>query len=307
MTALHHEQVAALRAFNRDYTARIGLLNAHLDKSPFSLSEARILYELANRTSPTAAEIGRALGLDRGQLSRTLKRFVDRGLVETRAEPGDARHVLLSLTAAGRDVFAALESNTIGAVGELLDSLSPIRRSRLISATRTITDIFQANQVSAPILRDPRPGDLGWVIHRQARLYTSEYGWNGEYEALITRIIAEFQQAFDPKMEAVWIAEIDGQIVGSIFLVKGDEPHVAKLRLLYVEPDARGTGVARLLVEACIARAKENGYARLDLWTNSVLIAARKLYEKAGFRLMHEAPHHSFGKDLVGQTWSLDL
>jgi len=301
------QDIAALRAFNRIYTKRIGLLNAHLDRSPFTLSEARVLYELAYRADPTAAEIGRALDLDRAQVSRTLKRFASRGLLDTRAQEGDARNVLLSLTEAGRTAFAALESNTRDAVGGLLHGLPPSDRRSLLWAAQTMTRIFEADPTKALTLRDPQPGDLGWIVHRQTVLYTQEYGWNSDYEALAAKILADFHQSFDAAKEGAWIAELDGRIVGSIFLVRSDQPDVAKLRLLYVEPEARGTGVARTLVDACIERARACGYARLDLWTNSVLTAARRLYERAGFKLVDEAPHHAFGHDLVGQTWSLDL
>ncbi len=303
----HDQDVAALRAFNRFYTRRLGLLNAYLDKSPFTLTEARILYELAHRTDPTAAEITRALDLDRAQLSRTLKRFSDRGLIETCVHPQGGRGRPLSLTSVGRVAFAALEKNTRDAIGALLDALPPGKRSSLLAAAKTIEVVFEDSPVSGIVLRDPNPGDLGWIIHRQAILYAEEYGWNRDYEALVARILADFVQSFDKTHEAAWIAEIHGRIVGSIFLVRGDKPEVGKLRLLYVEPEARGAGVGAMLVAACIERARAVGYERLVLWTNSVLVAARRLYERAGFKLIDETPHHSFGHDLVGQTWSLDL
>jgi DNA-binding MarR family transcriptional regulator/GNAT superfamily N-acetyltransferase len=306
-TQNHEREIAALRAFNRVYTHRLGLLNAHLDDSPFTLSEARVLYELAYRSQPTAAEIGRALDLDRAQISRTLKRFADRGLLRTREDPAHGRHQLLSLTAAGRKAFAALESNTRHAVGALLEELPAARRKRLLSAANSIVEVFETQPAQAVTLRDPKPGDLGWIIHRQAVLYAEEYGWDGDYEALIAGILADFRSSFDPAREAAWIAESDGRVVGSIFLVRGDAPSVGKLRLLYVEPDTRGMGVGKTLVDACIARARDVGYQRLVLWTNSVLTSARRLYERAGFVLIEEKPHHSFGKDLLGQTWSLDL
>lgn len=306
-TADREREIAALRAFNRVYTNRLGLLNPHLDNSPFTLSEARILYELAHRTDPTAAEIARALNLDRAQISRTLKRFGERGLVEARDDPQHGRNQLLSLTESGRATFAALERNTRDAIGGLLDALPAPRRARILAAAETITRMFEAEAAPAVILRDPRPGDLGLVVHRQTVLYAEEYGWNGDYEALAARILADFHQSFDPAREAAWIAELDGRMVGSIFLVRGDRPEVGKLRLLYVEPEARGMGVGKMLVDACIARAKEVGYARVNLWTNSVLASARRLYQRAGFVLASEEPHHSFGHDLVGQFWSLDL
>ena len=307
MTVQHEQDVAVLRSFNRVYTSRLGLLDAHLDDSPFTLSEARILYELANRTDPTGAEIARALNLDPAQISRTLKRFADRGLVATRDDPSHGRHQLLSLTERGRTAFAALESNTRRAVGALLDGLPPVRRAAMLSAASTITRIFEEDAAPQPHLRGLKPGDLGLVIARQSILYTEEYGWNGDYEALVAHILADFHQSFDPARDAAWIAEMDGRMAGSIFLVHGDEPEVGKLRLLYVERDARGAGVGQMLVAACIDRARAVGYKRLDLWTNNVLSAARRIYERAGFLLVDETPHHSFGKDLVGQTWSLVL
>ena len=307
MTVRHERDVAALRGFNRVYTMQLGLLDAHLDDSPFTLSEARILYELANRTDPTAAEIARVLRLDPAQISRTIKRFANRGLVAMRDDPSHGRHQLLSLTGPGRAAFAALEGNTQRAVGALLDGLPPFRRAAMLSAARTITRIFEQDTTPRPVLRGLRPGDLGMVTARQAILYAEEYGWNGDYEALVARILADFHQSFDPDRDAAWIAEMDGRMAGSIFLVHGDEPDVGKLRLLYVERDARGAGVGKLLVAACVDRARAVGYKRLDLWTNSVLSAARAIYQRAGFVLVDEMPHHSFGKDLIGQTWSLAL
>ncbi|MET3665616.1 helix-turn-helix domain-containing GNAT family N-acetyltransferase [Caulobacter sp. 1776] len=299
--------IAALRAFNRTYTRKLGLLNPRLDDSPFSLTEARVLYELAHRTDPSAAEITRVLDLDPAQLSRTLKRFATRGLVETSDHPDGGRSRPIRLTTAGREAFAALEHKTRGAIGALLETLPDGKRASLLGAARTISQVFDADATSAVVLRDLKPGDLGWIIHRQAVLYAEEYGWNQDYEVLVARILADFAQAFDPAREAAWIAEIDGRVVGSIFLVRGDAPDVGKLRLLYVEPETRGSGVGAMLVRACIARAREVGYARLNLWTNSVLSAARRIYEREGFVLIEESPHHSFGQDLIGQTWSLDL
>ena len=301
------QDVAALRAFNRVYTNRLGLLNPHLDGSPFTLSEARILYELAHRSAPTAAEIGRALHLDRGQISRTLKRFSDRGLIEMRDDPTHGRQQLLSLTATGQASFDALDGKTQQAVSELLAGLPGFRRRSLIAAAETISAIFEAEEKPTVSLRGLKPGDLGRIVGRQAILYAQEYGWNQDYEALAARIVANFHQSFDPAREDAWIAEMDDQMVGSIFLVKDEKPTVAKLRLLYVEPDARGAGVGKMLVEACIRRARDLGYERLDLWTNSVLVAACSIYQKAGFELVDEAPHRSFGHDLIGQTWSLTL
>lgn len=301
------KDINELRAFNRVYTRRLGLLNAHLDKSPFTLTEARILYEIAHRPMPTAAAIMRVLGLDRGQLSRTLKRFSERGLLETSQHPDGGRSRPIELTEAGRKTYAALERNTCQAVGELLDDLPPEQRHDLLAAAGTITRIFAETKCADVQLRGLQPGDLGWIIHRQAVLYTREYGWNNEYEALVARILADFIESFDPVHDAAWVAESDGRIVGSVFLVRGDRPKLGKLRLLYVEQAARGTGVGAKLVNACIERARMVGDDQLTLWTNSILTAARRLYERAGFTLVNEAPHHSFGADLIGQTWQLDL
>jgi DNA-binding MarR family transcriptional regulator/GNAT superfamily N-acetyltransferase len=299
------DDIAALRAFNRLYTRKLGLLNPHLDNSPFSLTEARVLYELAHRDDPTAAEITRALDLDPAQMSRTLKRFEARGLVETSAPPNGGRGRPIGLTSAGQAAYAALETNTKAVVGALLETLPAARRRSLLEAAQTIRQVFEP--AAGIVLRDPRPGDLGWIVHRQAILYAEEYGWNQEYEALAAGILAQFVQTFDPAREAAWVAEVNGRVVGSIFLVRGDAPGVGKLRLLYVEPEMRGTGVGKLLVEACIARARAAGHGTLILWTNSVLTAARRLYERAGFVLVEEEPHHAFGHDLVSQTWSLAL
>eukprot|EP00456_Euglypha_rotunda_P081545 TRINITY_DN7968_c0_g1_i6.p1 TRINITY_DN7968_c0_g1~~TRINITY_DN7968_c0_g1_i6.p1 ORF type:complete len:226 (-),score=46.29 TRINITY_DN7968_c0_g1_i6:618-1295(-) len=224
-----------------------------------------------------------------------------------RDDPAHGRQQLLSLTAAGREAFDALEGKTHQAVGELLAGMPGFRRKRLIAAAEMISAIFEAEEKSTVRLRGLKPGDLGRIVGRQTVLYAQEYGWNQDYEALAARIVADFHQSFDPAREDAWIAEMDDQMVGSIFLIKGEKPTVAKLRLLYVEPDARGAGVGKTLVEACIRRARDLGYERLDLWTNSVLVAARSIYQKAGFELMDEAPHHSFGHDLIGQTWSLTL
>lgn len=300
--------IAALRRFNRLYTNWLGLLDVHLDGSPFTLSEARVLYELAHRHEPTAAEIARTLNMDRAQISRTLKRFAQRNLLETRINPAHGRQQLLILTPEGRVAAEDLNDKTQTAVGALLRQLPEVQRRRLIGATTTMAQALEA-KVEAPAvrLRSLRPGDLGMVTARQAMLYADEYGWDQGYEALVARILADFYDHFDPARDAAWIAETGDDMVGSIFLVHTDELEVARLRLLYVEPTARGTGTGKLLVSTCIARARQLGYARLTLWTNSVLVAARRIYERAGFVLIDEEPHHSFGHDLVGQTWSLDL
>lgn len=306
MTAEHDQDVATLRAFNRVYTSRLGLLDANYDGSPFTLSEARILYELATAADRTGAEIARILRVDPAQVSRTLKRFADRGLVTVRENPAHGRHLLLSLTAEGRAVFADMDARTRAAIATLLESLGPVQRTRLLSAAAAISSVFE-DPAPAPALRGLQPGDLGMVTARQALLYTREYGWNGDYEALVARIVADFHRDFDPARDDAWIAEAGGRMVGSIFLVRGETPKAGKLRLLYVEPDARGMGVGQRLLEACVARARVLGYARLDLWTVTALAAARRLYERAGFVLVDQAPARRFGHDLVDQTWSLDL
>ncbi len=301
--------VAALRAFNRVYTRKLGLLNGRLDQSPFSLSEARVLYEIAHRTDPTAAEIGRELGLDRAQLSRTLKRFAERGLVTTRVSPAHARRQLLQLTPSGRRAFSALNRHTEKAVASLLGGLGEFDRHRLLRSADSIRRVFAASAASRPAftLRGLQPGDLGWVISRQATLYAEEYGWDWSYEGLVCEILAEFVKHHDPPREQGWIAEIDGEKVGAIFLMRATDRDVGKLRLLHVEKSARGRGIGRALVDACIDRARAMGLRKLTLWTNSVLVSARRIYEAAGFRLEQQNRHHSFGHDLIGETWGLDL
>lgn len=300
--------VTRLRAFNRLYTNRLGLLDAHLDGSPFTLSEARVLYELAQRSETTAAEIGRRLKMDRAQISRTLKRFAAQGLIAVRTDPNHGRQQLLSLTPAGRSAFEDLNAWTDSAIAGFLTELGPHRSHRLISAATSMADVLEGRTDTAFVnLRELRIGDLGLVTARQAIVYAEQYGWNQDYEALVARILSDFHREFDPDRDVSWIADIGQEMVGSIFLVRGDAPGTAKLRLLYVEPHARGAGVGALLVDNCIERAKALGYAQLTLWTNSVLTSARRLYERFGFTLDDEVPHHSFGHDLVGQNWSLSL
>jgi DNA-binding MarR family transcriptional regulator/GNAT superfamily N-acetyltransferase len=300
-----------VRSFNRFYTREIGLLNRSLPATDLSLPEARILYELAQAPEGgrTAAEIGRMLGMDKAHLSRILARFVTRGLAVSRVSPDHRKHRLLSLTDAGRKVFAAAEAGARAQVNALLEPVEAGGRNRLVEAMRDIrVALRDRNTADTDVsLRQLRPGDVGWIIHRQAVLYAQEYGWDWTYEGLASRILGAFVAEFDAAREDGWVVERGGVVVGSIFLMKGDDPAVAKLRLLYVEPSARGAGVGRRLVAACIARARELGYRQLTLWTNDILVAARRIYQAAGFRLVSEAPHHSFGHDLVGQTWTLDL
>lgn len=300
-----------VRSFNRFYTREIGLLNRRLPATDLSLPEARVLYELAQAPSAgrTAAEVGRALGMDKAHLSRIVARFRARGLAESRVTPDHGKIRLLSLTAAGRRAFAAAEAAARAQVEALLMPIGKGGRERLAEAMRDIRAALNGRETEHgdPGLRRLKPGDVGWIIHRQMVLYHQEYGWDWTYEGLASRILGAFVAEFDPAREDGWVVEWGGAIVGSIFLMKSDDPEVAKLRLLYVEPSARGAGLGRALVATCIARARELGYGQLTLWTNDILVAARRIYQVAGFRLVSEAPHHSFGHDLVGQTWTLDL
>ncbi|RCS25403.1 GNAT family N-acetyltransferase [Phyllobacterium salinisoli] len=306
--------VDEIRSFNRFYTREIGLLDEHLPKSDFSLAEARVLYELAHGPEQgggelTAAEIARVLSMDKAHLSRILTRFRARGLVVSRISPEHGKRRQLALTHAGREAFAALEQGTRSQMEEILMPLDGERRERLVSAMHSIRTVLDTNKAQAGSvrLRGIEPGDLGWIAHRQMVLYNREYGWDWTYEGLVCEIFGNFVAHFDPAGEDGWVAERAGVIVGSVFLMKSADPAVARLRLLYVEPSARGMGVGRRLVETCIERARELGYKKLTLWTNDVLVSARRIYQAAGFQLIDEAPHHSFGKDLVGQTWILDL
>jgi DNA-binding MarR family transcriptional regulator/GNAT superfamily N-acetyltransferase len=299
-----------VRSFNRFYTREIGLLNRSLPATDLSLPEARVLYELAQAPEGgrTAAEIGRALAMDKAHLSRIVARFVTQGLAASRVSPDHRKHRLLTLTDSGRKVFAAAEAAARAQVDALLEPVDAAGRNCLIEAMRDIRAALKDRVADGEVrLRPLRPGDVGWIVHRQAVLYTQEYGWDWTYEGLASRILGAFVAEFDPAREDGWVAERGGAIIGSIFLMKSDDPAIAKLRLLYVEPSARGAGVGRKLVAACIARARELGYRQLTLWTNDILAAARRIYQAAGFRLVSEAPHHSFGHDLVGQTWTLDL
>ena len=303
------DAIGSLRRFNRFYTRELGLLDERLSRSPFSLTEARVLYELAHRASPTAAEIARDLALDPAHLSRILKRFRTRRLVASAPSATHAKHKLLSLTPAGREAFDALERATVEQIAAMLAPLTQALRRRLIGAARVIEQALNTPRSPGAefILRPPEVGDLGWVIHRQAALYASEYGWDWTFEGLAAEILGGFVRTFDPAREQAWLAERHGEIVGSVFLMRGDDATTGKLRLLYVEPNARRLGIGAALVDACASRAKEIGYRRLTLWTNDILVSARRLYEAAGFRLIREEPHSSFGKRLVGQTWALNL
>jgi DNA-binding MarR family transcriptional regulator/GNAT superfamily N-acetyltransferase len=300
--------VAAVRGFNRFYTQKIGVLDEGLLKSRFSLTEARVLYELANRERPTATELCGDLGLDAGYLSRILRRFEQQGLLVRMTSKDDGRQSLLTLTARGRAAFAPLDTRSRREIGALMDGLAPADQARLVAAMGTIERLLGVRPPSdAPyLLRPHQPGDMGWVVHRHGALYAQEYGWDERFEALVAEIVAKFIARFDPKEERCWIAERDGEIIGSVFLVKQSKT-VAKLRLLLVEPAARGLGLGSRLVEECMRFARQSGYRKITLWTNDILHAARHIYVKAGFRKVGSERHHSFGHDLVGETWELEL
>ncbi len=298
----------AVRRFNRFYTRKIGVLEEKLLKSSFSLTEVRVLYELAHREQPSAADLGRDLGLDAGYLSRMLRRFETRGLIAREPSPADGRQSLLALTERGRETFAPLDARAREEVRAMLRGLTPSERDRLVGALRTVEQLLGGGPgPAAPYrLRTHRPGDMGWVVHRHGVLYAREYGWGERFEALVAEIVAKFINEFDPQRERCWIAERDGEPVGSVFLVKHAK-QVAKLRLLLVEPSARGLGIGRHLVAECVDFARAAGYRKVILWTNDVLHAARRIYQAAGFRLVREEPHDLFGRGLVGQTWELEL
>ena len=276
-------RVDAVRRFNRFYTRQIGVLDEGLLHSSFSLAEARVLYEVADRDRPAAAELGRDLGLDAGYLSRILRGLRKRGLVDRRSRQE---------------------------VGATLDGLSPRGQARLVEAMDTIEELLGAaperSAGTAYVLRPPQPGDMGWVVHRHGALYAREYGWDERFEALVAGIVARFGQRFDPERERCWIAEKDGEIVGSVFLVQKSKA-VAQLRLMLVEPRARGMGIGKRLVDECVRFARATGYRKITLWTNSVLGAARHIYERAGFRLVRQEAYEGFGHDLVSETWELKL
>ncbi|HVO13598.1 MAG TPA: helix-turn-helix domain-containing GNAT family N-acetyltransferase [Alphaproteobacteria bacterium] len=301
-------RVAAVRRFNRFYTQKIGVLVDGMLKSPFSLAEARVLYELAHRERPTATEIARDLGLDPGYLSRILRGFARRRLIRKERSASDGRQSLLALTDAGRVAFAPLDSGSRAAIGKLLGTLPAGQQNRLTGAMHEIEGLLGANpEKRVPyLLRPHRPGDLGWIVHRHGALYAEEYGFDERFEALVARIAADFLERHDPKRERCWIAERDGAVIGSVMLVKKSAT-VAKLRLLLVEPEARGLGVGARLVDECIRFARQAGYRKITLWTNSVLHAARRLYEQAGFKKVGEETHAMFGPTMTGETWELKL
>ncbi len=302
------ERIDAVRRFNRFYTRKIGVLHEGLLESPFSLAEIRVLYEIFHRTNPTATELARDLDLDPGYLSRILRGFKSRGFLTKKVSDADGRQSHLALTQKGRAAFAPLDMKARLEVAAMLERLPPAAQARLAGAMRDIEDLLGAREVErAPIIiRTHQPGDMGTVVERHGALYAREYGYNAEFEALVAEIVAHFLRNFDPTCERCWIAERDGEILGSVFLVKKNA-RVAKLRLLLVEPQARGLGLGKKLVEECVKFARQVGYTKITLWTQSDLYAARAIYAKAGFRRVRSKPHHSFGKDLVAETWELKL
>jgi DNA-binding MarR family transcriptional regulator/predicted N-acetyltransferase YhbS len=301
-------RIEAVRRFNRFFTRRIGVLREGLLHSPYSLTEARVLFEVAHRDQVTASDLWRELGLDPGYLSRILGRLEQGGLIGKARSETDGRRRLLSLTPEGKRAFSLLDDRSREEVSEMLGELSEGDQRRLLEAMRTIESVLDRDfKFSEPfLLRPHEPGDVGWVVHRHGVLYAREYGWDERFEALVARIVADFIDGYDPARERCWIAEMNGERVGCVFVVKGGDT-VAKLRLLLVEPDARGLGLGTRLVEECIRFARRSGYETLTLWTNSVLGAARHIYKERGFELVEEETHRSFGHDLVGESWELAL
>ena len=301
-------QIAAVRGFSRFYTRKLGIIEPKLLDSPWTLQEARIIYEIAARKSCTATDLVGALGLDAGFLSRTLQAMQRRQIVARKPSKADRRVTELALTAKGRAAFADLDRRSRRVVGTLLDSLDAAERATIVNAMATIEQTLEprAQRPASFLLRSHRPGDIGWIVSRHGALYAQEYGWDITFEALAAEIAAQFIRSYDPAREHCWIAEVDGEPLGSIFLVTASE-EAAKLRLLLVEKKARGLGVGRALTAQCIRFARDAGYTSITLWTQSILVAARGIYQRAGFRRVGEEKHHSFGVDLVGETWELML
>jgi DNA-binding MarR family transcriptional regulator/GNAT superfamily N-acetyltransferase len=305
-------RIATVRRFNRFYTRQIGVLRKTFLDSPYSLAEARVLYEIASGRAPTASEIGRALDLDAGYLSRVLRNFEKQGLLQRKTSARDARQSHLTLSPRGRKAFAPLDRRSQRATGGMLERLAPADQARLIAAMTTIETLLGGETQAKPepdksyILRAPRPGDFGWVVKRHAELYAREYAWGEPFEALCAQIVADFGNKFDPKRERCWIAELNGENVGCVFLAKETDT-VARLRLLLVEPKARGLGLGARLTEECIRFARRTGYKKVTLWTHSVLTAARHIYQKAGFKLTRSEKKVSWGQPVVSEHWDLEL
>ena len=300
-------RISGVRAFNHFYTRRIGVLGQTLLESPFSLSEARVLYELAHRDGAAAKELGIELDLDAGYLSRIVQKFADDGLISRKPLPADRRQQQLNLTAKGRHAFAKLDRRSHEDVARMLGLMSETDQQRLTGAMAAIEDLIGAAHTSRlAILREPRPGDIGWVVRSHGAQYAGEFGFDSSFEALVAEIAAQFLRSFDASRERCWIADIDGAPVGSVFLMRHDD-EVAKLRLLLVEPAGRGQKLGTRLVGECIAFARACGYRKITLWTQSILTAARRIYQDTGFVLTSTEPHRSFGQSLVGETWEMKL
>ena len=299
-------QIATVRGFSRFYTSKLGIIEPKLLDSPWSLQEARIIYEIAQHESCTATNLVRSLGLDAGFLSRTLAALQRRQIVARKPSKADRRANELVLTAKGRAAFVELDNRSRSEVAALLRGLDDDGRARVVGAMTAIEQALQppAQKPTGFLLRSHRPGDIGWVVSRHGAIYAQEYGWDISFEALVAEITAQFLRGFDARREHCWIAEANGEPVGSIFLVRGSD-EIAKLRLLLVDKKARGLGVGRALVEQCIRFARESGYSSITLWTQSILLDARGIYARAGFELVKQEPHHSFGVDLIGETWDL--
>jgi DNA-binding MarR family transcriptional regulator/N-acetylglutamate synthase-like GNAT family acetyltransferase len=301
-------QVELVRSFNRFYTRQIGVLREGLLKTPFSLTQARVLYELGAHPGVRSADLIGKLGLDPGYLSRLLQGFEKQGLVKRTNSRQDGRVNLLALTAKGRAEFERLNTRSQVEIAEMLDGIGGPQRQQLVDSMTAIRRLLEPSGEAEPafIVRTHQPGDIGWVVARHGELYTQEYQWDSSFEGLVGKIAGEFLMHFDEQCERCWVAERGGERIGTVFLVKQSKT-VAKLRLLLVEPSARGLGVGSRLVDECIAFARQCGYRKLTLWTNDILHAARHIYERAGFQLVKEEKHHSFGHDLTGQYWALRL
>ncbi|MDI5971146.1 helix-turn-helix domain-containing GNAT family N-acetyltransferase [Streptomyces sp. SL13] len=300
--------VNAVLEFNRFHSTLLGALDqAGRRGTPYSPAEARVLDELKEATAVPVARLRETLRMDRGQLSRVLARLEEAGLVVREPHPVDRRAQSAALTDGGREAARLLDSRSYEAVGDVVNRLAEGQRYRLVEALRTVRETLTGPMVGVVTLRGPEPGDLGWVIERNAAVYAAEFGWNGEYEALVARIVADFASGHDERREALWIAELDGRPAGCVFCVRDEAPGTARLRLLLVDPRARGHRIGQRLVRGCVEFARTAGYRELVLWTNDVLGAARRIYQEAGFELVAERPHHSFGQDLVGQDWRLVL
>lgn len=304
-------EVEAVRRFNRFFTRRIGVLDEGLLSSHFTLTQARVLFEIAHRQGCTASDLIALLGLDPGYLSRILQQFVDSGLVLRKRSAGDGRRTNLALSAKGRKSFAALDDRSRRSIGELIGPLSSGQRARLVQnmeSVQTILSAARAEQAHSIAVRPYRVGDVGWAIERHAQLYASEFGWNEEFEAFVAMLFAKFAANHDSATEQFWIAEVNAERAGCVFVVRSEkDAGAAQLRCLLVEPSARGLGIGRTLVDECIRFSRSAGYRRMVLWTNDILVSARRIYEAAGFSLVDQSAHHSFGHALVGQFWALDL